>query len=131
MESNVNSLPFTYKVEVAVVAGVGSTGSANLIMQADSNFELSVILGTGSLAAEATEVAPNKFALQIRDQTTGRDLMSGPIPQRVMCGNAFNQFLQRRPVVFLPQSNILFTVTNLDASAQTVTIALHGYKQIL
>lgn len=130
---NTNSLPFVYVVTATLGAAVGATSSSTLIMQADSRFELMGILGTGGQAAttEDGQVAPNNFTLQIRDQTTGRDLMSAPVPQRVLCGNAFNQFLQKRGIVFEPQSNLLFTFTNLTANTNNVTIALHGYKIIL
>lgn len=128
---NTNSLPFVYIVTTSIAAN--STSSATLIMQADSRFELMGILGTGGQASttEDAQVAPNNFTLQIRDQTTGRDLMSAPVPQRVLCGNAFNQFLQKRGIVFEPQSNLLFTFTNLTGNTNNVTIALHGYKIIL
>lgn len=128
---NTNSLPFVYVVTTSIAAN--STSSTTLIMQADSRFELMGILGTGGNAAttEDGQVAPNNFTLQIRDQTTGRDLMSAPVPQRVLCGNAFNQFLQKRGIVFEPQSNLLFTFTNLTGNTNNVTIALHGYKIIL
>ena len=128
---NTNSLPFVYVVSSSIAAN--STSSTTLIMQADSRFELMGILGTGGNAAttEDAQVAPNNFTLQIRDQTTGRDLMSAPVPQRVLCGNAFNQFLQKRGIVFEPQSNLLFTFTNLTGNTNNVTIALHGYKIIL
>lgn len=130
---NTNSLPFVYVVTATLGAAVGATSSSTLIMQADSRFELMGILGTGGQASttEDAQVAPNNFTLQIRDQTTGRDLMSAPVPQRVLCGNAFNQFLQKRGIVFEPQSNLLFTFTNLTANTNNVTIALHGYKIIL
>ena len=128
---NTNSLPFVYVVTTSIAAN--STSSTTLIMQADSRFELMGILGTGGQASttEDGQVAPNNFTLQIRDQTTGRDLMSAPVPQRVLCGNAFNQFLQKRGIVFEPQSNLLFTFTNLTGNTNNVTIALHGYKMIL
>jgi len=128
---NTNSLPFVYVVTSTIAAS--STSSSTLIMQADSRFELMGILGTGGNLAttEDGQVAPNNFTLQIRDQTTGRDLMSAPVPQRVLCGNAFNQFLQKRGIVFEPQSNLLFTFTNLTAATNSVTIALHGYKMII
>ena len=128
---NTNSLPFIYVVTSTIAAS--STSSTTLIMQADSRFELMMILGTGGAAAttEDSLVNPNSFTLQIRDQTTGRDLMSAPVPQRVLCGNAFNQFLQKRGIVFEPQSNLLFTFTNLTAATNNVTIALHGYKIII
>jgi hypothetical protein len=125
---NTNSLPFVYVVSSSIAAN--STSSTTLIMQADSRFELMGILGTGGQASttEDGQVAPNNFTLQIRDQTTGRDLMSAPVPQRVLC---VNQFLQKRGIVFEPQSNLLFTFTNLTANTNNVTLALHGYKIIL
>ena len=130
---NTNSLPFVYVVTTTLGGPAGTTGSSTLIMQADSRFELMGIFGTGGNTAttEDTLQNPNNFTCTIRDQTTGRDLMSAPVPQRVLCGNAFNQFLQKRGIVFEPQSNLLFTFTNLTANTNNVTIALHGYKMIL
>jgi hypothetical protein len=102
-------------------------------MQADSRFELMGIMGTGgaTAASEDSLQYPNFFTVSIRDQTTGRDLMSAPVPQRVLCGNAFRQFLEKRGIVFEPQSNLLFTFTNLQALTCNITLALHGYKIIL
>jgi hypothetical protein len=130
---NTNSLPFVYVVTASLANAVGATASSTLIMQADSRFELMGIMGTGGATA-ATEDSlqyPNFFSVQIRDQTTGRDLMSAPVPQRVLCGNAFKQFLEKRGIIFEPQSNLLFTFTNLQAAACNITLALHGYKIIL
>jgi hypothetical protein len=131
MLDNTNSLPFIYLVTPPQMATIGSTASTTLIMQADSRFELIGIFGATDQVNERTDVNPNYFACTIRDQTTGRDLMSGPVPQRVLCGNAFNGFLQKRGIVFEPQSNLLFTFTNLVNATNNVTLALHGYKMIL
>jgi len=130
---NTNSLPFVYVVTSTLSAAVGATGSSTLIMQADSRFELMGIFGTGGVAATTEDSLqyPNSFTVSIRDQTTGRDLMSAPVPQRVLCGNAFKQFLEKRGIIFEPQSNLLFTFTNLTATANVITLALHGYKIIL
>jgi hypothetical protein len=130
---NTNSLPFVYVVTASLGAAVGATASSTLIMQADSRFELMGIFGTGGTAAttEDTLTNPNNFTCTIRDQTTGRDLMSAPVPQRVLCGNAFRQFLEKRGIIFEPQSNLLFTFTNLTAATNSITLALHGYKIIL
>jgi hypothetical protein len=130
---NTNSLPFVYVVTASLGAAVGATASATLIMQADSRFELMGIFGTGGTAAttEDSLTNPNSFTCTIRDQTTGRDLMSAPVPQRVLCGNAFRQFLEKRGIIFEPQSNLLFTFTNLTAATNSITLALHGYKIIL
>lgn len=130
---NTNSLPFVYVVTASLGAAVGATASSTLIMQADSRFELMGIFGTGGAAAttEDSQTNPNNFTCTIRDQTTGRDLMSAPVPQRVLCGNAFRQFLEKRGIIFEPQSNLLFTFTNLTAATNNITLALHGYKIIL
>ncbi|NBT76354.1 MAG: hypothetical protein EBT15_10390 [Betaproteobacteria bacterium] len=130
---NTNSLPFVYVVTASLGAAVGATSSTTLIMQADSRFELMGIMGTGGVDAttENSLQYPNSFTVSIRDQTTGRDLMSAPVPQRVLCGNAFKQFLEKRGIIFEPQSNLLFTFTNLTAAANNITLALHGYKIIL
>jgi len=130
---NTNSLPFVYVVTAALGPAVGATSSTTLIMQADSRFELMGIMGTGGTAATTEDALtnPNSFTCTIRDQTTGRDLMSAPVPQRVLCGNAFRQFLEKRGIIFEPQSNLLFTFTNLTAATNSITLALHGYKIIL
>lgn len=130
---NTNSLPFVYVVTATLGAAVGATSSTTLIMQADSRFELMGIMGTGGVNATTEDSLqyPNSFTVSIRDQTTGRDLMSAPVPQRVLCGNAFKQFLEKRGIIFEPQSNLLFTFTNLTAAANNITLALHGYKIIL
>ena len=130
---NTNSLPFVYVVTATLGAAVGATSSTTLIMQADSRFELMGIMGTGGVDAttENSLQYPNSFTVSIRDQTTGRDLMSAPVPQRVLCGNAFKQFLEKRGIIFEPQSNLLFTFTNLTAATNNITLALHGYKIII
>jgi hypothetical protein len=130
---NTNSLPFVYTVTSSLTNVVGATGSSTLIMQADSRFELMGIMATGgaTAASEDSIQYPNFFSVSIRDQTTGRDLMSGPVPQRVLAGNAFRQFLEKRGIIFEPQSNLLFTFTNLQALTCNITLALHGYKIIL
>ena len=130
---NTNSLPFVYVVTSTLGAAVGATGSSTLIMQADSRFELMAILGTGGLDAttENSLQYPNTFSVSIRDQTTGRDLMSAPVPQRILCGNAYRQLPEKRGIIFEPQSNLLFTFTNLTAATNSITLALHGYKIIL
>jgi hypothetical protein len=130
---NTNSLPFVYVVTASLGAAVGATASSTLIMQADSRFELMGTFGTGGTSAttEDSQTNPNNFTCTIRDQTTGRDLMSAPVPQRVLCGNAFRQFLEKRGIIFEPQSNLLFTFTNLTAATNNITLALHGYKIII
>lgn len=130
--TNVNSIPFIYTVTAEDIAA-SSSRQATLIFQADSRFELMAIFASSTVPEETTQVSPNNFSLLIRDQTTGRDLMSNRVPQRILCGNAFNGFLQKRGIVFEPQSNLLFDFLNLANAGNPidVTVALHGYKLIL
>ena len=131
---NTNSLPFDYVVTATTGAAAGSTVSTTLIMQADSRFELMAILATGGNTASTEDSLqyPNSFTVSIRDQTTGRDLMSAPVPQRILCGNAYRPLTEKRGIIFEPQSNLLFTFTNLAGGAtNSITLVLKGYKIIL
>lgn len=125
--TNRNAIPFYYVVNVTIAAG--SSAATTLIMMADSYFELAGIFGSTSNTNEATQVSPNNFSVQIRDQTSGNDLMSNQVQQRVLCGNAFNGLYEKRPIVFEPQSNLLFDFRNLDAlNPVTVQLVLKGTK---
>lgn len=126
--TNRNAIPFIYTVTATLANAVGAAAQTTLIFQADSYFELMGIFAATNQANEATDVSPNYFSVFIRDQTTGNDLMSNQVPQRVLCGNAFNGFLQKRGIVFEPQSNLFFDFRNLVAANNTVTLTLHGYK---
>lgn len=127
--SNINAIPFSYLVTSPTLAGNGS-GQITLLMQADSRFELHGIFATSSLDANS-DFSSNNFSLLITDQTTGRQMMSNRVPQRILAGNAFNGYLQRRPIVFEPQSNVLFDFLNLTANSSTVNVVLAGYKFLL
>ena len=126
--TNRNAIPFIYRVDATLAAGLGTAAQTTLIFQSDSYFELAGIYGTTTVGAEATEVAPNNFSVSIRDQTTGNDLMSNQIQQRLFCGNAYNGNLQKRGIVFEPQSNLFFDFRNVNGAALTATIVLIGYK---
>ena len=96
-------------------------------MQADSQFELETIFATSSLDAN-TDISSNNYSVQMSDQSTGRLFSNARILQRVFAGNAYNGSTNRRPITFQPNSIVNFDVLNLQASANTVTIILKGYK---
>ncbi len=130
MGNNVNSLiPFTYLVTSSSLA-LNAAGTFNLQIQQDSSFILSAILGSSS-QQDPTDYSPNEFTCLITDQTTGRQLMSSALDQRLLCGDAYRSVLQRQPVEFLPNSNLSFQITNLNASANVIKIALMGFKQFV
>ncbi len=132
--TNRNTIPFFYNVTASIAAANG-TAQTTLILQSDSYFELHNILGTAGDAAgtESNTVNPNNFSVAIRDQVTGRDLTQGRIPQRLLCGNAFNGNRPiLRPIVFEPQSNLFFDFLDLTGSANNkITLVLAGVKQII
>ena len=129
MSNVTSSIPFVYLVTSESLA-LNATGSYTLTFQADSDFTLFAFAGSSSQQS-ATDFSPNNFRVKITDQTTGRALASGAIDQRILCGDAFNGLIQVRPVVFVAQSVLLFEITNLNASANIIKIALHGYKNFL
>ena len=133
--TNINAIPFVYRVQ-ATITSINGTAQTTLILQQDSRFELLAIYGTsapnGSFTSEDTKTNPNGFSCSIRDQTTGRDLTSARIQQRLLCGNAFNPFTQKRGIVFEPSTNLLFDFLDLSGVVNNnVELALVGYKYIV
>lgn len=129
--SSKDVLPFVYVVGPVTLASTAS-GSQNLTIEASSFFEHhfwmastdqdSVISGT------LGNFEPNYFTCQITDQSSGRLLTSGQVPQRILFGPSNTSLRQIRPVIFPPNAVLQFNLTNL-ASAQTiVTICMVGYK---
>ena len=129
--TNTNAVPFVYVVTTTLAAN--ASGPVTLNLQADSYFTLVGLFGTGGADAttENALVSPNNFSVSIMDQTTGRAMTSTRVPQRIMCGNAFNGFLNRFPIQFEPQSILLFDFLNLTAGTNVITLALHGYKSLI
>ena len=126
--SNVNMIPFSYVLQSSTITANG-TGVGNLQFDSDSSFELFAIVAT-STADVNSDFSSNNFSVLLRDGTTGRAFANQQIPQRVFAGNAFNGILERRPVVFVPNSKLSADFTNLTGNANfIVTITLHGYKR--
>ena len=132
--TNRNAIWFWYTV-TATIAAANGTAQTTLILQSDSYFELHTISGTGgaTAATENATVNPNNFSLSIRDQTTGRDITQGRVPQRLLCGNAFNGApVIRRPLLFEPQSNLFFDFLDLTGAINnSITLTLAGVKQLI
>ena len=103
-------------------------------MNADSEFELHTITAHSELQ-DPSDVNPNCFGVKITDLTTGRQLTNVRIDQALIAGNAnYSSFMQKRPVRFLPNSNIEFDFAPLSSTVsdnQPVELVLHGYKIML
>lgn len=118
-------LPFSYFLSITLASS--GNGSQNLTLEASSHFEHHYWMASSSLDA-ATDIMPNRFTVQITDQSTGRQLSNGKIPQRCLFGPSNNSLRQIRPVVFKPNAVLQFDFTNLIASENVVSIVLVGYK---
>lgn len=120
-------LPFTYSVEVTLAASVGATGVGNISMATDSHFEFWTLAASSSLDID-TDIMPGNFTMQMTDNSTGRQMSDRVLSQRILTSPA-NPFLRMmRPIIWPPNATIKFDVVNTVASANTVTIAMIGYK---
>lgn len=126
-----NVLPFTYIVTLALASL--ANGTVNLTLEANSEFELHYMMGsTDQDQVQSTTVAaqyPNNFTCQITDQSSGRQLSTAKVPQRILFGPANRNLPMIRPVVFPPNAVLQFDMTNLVSGSTTnVTVGLVGYK---
>ena len=120
-------LPFYYVVQGTLGATVGATITVNLTTDSASYFELHQIAGSSSLDLD-TDFMPNNFTLSIIEQSSGRQITGGQIPQRCISGPA-NQGVQlRRLVQFPPNTTFQFVIVNTIASANVVDVVLSGFK---
>lgn len=117
-------LPFIYMLTLAV--GVNGQATGVITIEQDSFFELHHIHGNSSLDAP-TDFHPNNFSLAIKDNSTSRFLQSAAVDQSLAFGPS-TPLRQFRPVRFAPNTTLEFTANDLVASAQTVKVALIGYK---
>lgn len=123
-------LPFIYMVPIAL--GALANGSVNLTLEANSWFEFHYwMASTDQDQVQSSTVAafyPNNFTVQITDDSSGRQLTNGKVPQRIICGPSNQNIRHIRPVVFPPNAVLKFDFTNLVNATTNVTMALHGFK---
>jgi hypothetical protein len=120
-------LPFTYLFPAIVIPALGQV-QQNLQMASDSYFELLRYVGISS-ADNPTDYAPNNFSVQLTDQSTGKQMMSGQVPQAMAITRSY-QFGndEKYPIQFPAQTIVVGTFINLTNSQLTVTFGLKGYK---
>lgn len=120
--------PLRLLVSLALTAS--QTGTANLTLPADTDFELHQIVGNSS-QDDGSKFVNNNFACQIVNQTTGRAWANVPIPQSVFCGNAFqSSFNERYPDRLTKQTVMQFNFQELSGNGNTVNVILVGYRLI-
>jgi hypothetical protein len=130
-----------YVYEAQALALAASASVTDIIqIEADSSFILQK-LAYHNQAPAATALAANALglveaqriitpvAVVITDTGSGRQLMSTPIPIHSLFGSGGLPFILPNPRLFMRNSTIQVTFTNLDATnAYTVRLAFIGYK---
>lgn len=122
---------FVYQFPLITVAPAAQ-GTANLNIQADSNFSLQKLTYFADIAAAAqtdsSRVVP-LITLQLTDTGSGRNLFSTEVPVPSIFGEGNLPFILTRPKEFSANSTITVTVTNFDAAVTyNLRLSLIGQK---
>jgi hypothetical protein len=129
METNTTSIiPFTYQVKITLAANARSVATLNLT--ADSKFEWHALFCNSSID-DPSKQTNNNFSAQITDQGSGRSFSADLISQPNLAGTAFNGIIERRALVFAPNSILTFDIQNKAASDNEIQFALVGYKLLI
>lgn len=120
-------LPFFYDVQATLGNTVGAQATVNLTTDSSSWFELHQVSGSSNQDLD-TDFMPNNFTLQIIEQSSGKQMTSAQIPQRIISGPANQGWLMRRLVVYPPNTTFQFIIQNTVAIANVVDIVLTGFK---
>jgi hypothetical protein len=122
-----NQQPFSYVINSGVMAA-NSNASTLLILGMDSDFDF-YYLSASTDADTAANVINNNFTLLLKDVTTGRDYMTGPVQRFNLAGViATNVEVEARCIRFPKKQQLQFQFQNLTAGNLSVQIVLHGYK---
>jgi hypothetical protein len=123
-------LPFFYVVTASLAAS--QSNQVTLTMGDDSYFELYEITGQSDLDT-ASALINDTFAMEIKDQSSGRSYMSGGrVRERFITGPDNWAITERYPILFPPSMTLIFDLQNLSgASTNNLTIVLKGYKRFI
>jgi len=118
-------IPFVNNFPSVVLTALG-TGAATLNLSVDAHFELWKVLISCSVDLD-TDFSPSNVNLQITDQSTGRLLSNGQVPQRIYSPIG-GQNRMPYPITFAPNSTLVLDLTDTSNATNTVVVSLWGYK---
>lgn len=123
-------LPFFYVVSTTLTAS--QSNQVTLTMGDDSYFELYEITGQSDLDSESALIN-DTFAMEIKDQSSGRSYMGGGrVRERFIAGPDNWAITERYPILFPPSMTLIFDLQNLSgASTNNLVIVLKGYKRFI
>lgn len=122
---------FSYTTGRQAVAPAATVVS-NILIQADSAFEIIKLVGYADIAGAAetanTRVIPNALIL-ITDTGSGRQLMSAAVPYGSLFGSGEMPFILPRPKIVAPRSTLQISITSFEAAnTNNIAITLVGNK---
>jgi hypothetical protein len=115
---------FVYSPDAFVFAAAG-TLPFNIPIQSDGDFELAYIM------AMATSATVPSALIKLTDNASNRSLMNVPAPLELVTGTGQRPFALPTTHVFARTGAILLEVTNLVAGANTIRVALAGWKWLV
>src|SRR5271165_6633530 len=109
---------FVYEADFATIAA-GGNGQFTMTVQADSNFlwQYGCFYASTANAAfqQNTRPIPN-MNMTIQDSSSGRQLMSGPVPIASLFGTGQEPYELPSPRFFRANTTITLSVNNFDAA---------------
>ncbi len=107
----------------------GATTAVNVPIQADSDFEMTQIMGdVRALNTDETVTAAPAILLTLLDTGSGRQLMVAAQIWPNIIGTAQRPFLLPMPKTLTANSVLQVTATNNAVAARQVRITFGGYK---
>lgn len=123
---------FTYSSGRVAIGAVGASSTVNLIIQADSNFEVEKLTyfcdNAAAVTAAGTRVIPNVSVL-IVNTGSGMQLMNTAVAVDALFGTAEQPMILAEPYTFQAQSVIAITFTNFDAAVTGYNLSLNFIGQ--
>ena len=122
---------FVYELDYAAI-NFGTTANASFVVQSDSNFLWQYFSFYATIAdaafTDSTRVIPS-INMLIQDTSSGRLLMSAPVPIPNMSGNGQLPFQLPSPRFFRANTQVNVTCTNFDAAVDyTLNLSFIGTK---
>lgn len=122
---------FVYQIDVAALAA-GANTSGSFVVDADSDFKLTKVAYMADLAGAAQtdsgRVVPLVTVL-IKDQGSGRDLMSKPVPLPAVFGDGRLPFILPAPRIIRRKATVIATLANYSAAtAYGLRLSFIGVK---
>ncbi len=115
-----------------ILVGAGKTISENLVFDQDADFCTQKLTGwvTDQGNPPVVQSSP-ELLLQWRAGGSGRDVFHRPVPFSAIFGSGELPFILPTPRTIVKGSTIIWTVSNLSATAYTVYLCMVGKKKFV